>query len=183
LRNSCVLSDIIVNDAEKKRFILASLRNKIEKHCLGLDKNSFAPSLCYNNKFLGPFKDKSKVDENGKKFNDFFFISVFESDKIQITDFSYEIFPNFMANGHIFGLFYHERVTFNNSSNTYMESSPDILLENVKYLKNIGSAIQKVLIVKDGENEFNYLNNGILIQYSEGDECLKDKSKNLNFII
>ena len=58
----------------------------------------------------------------------------------------------------------------------YDTKQSNVVYQNIKTLKRIGNSIEKVSIVNDGNNKYTEIKNGILIEYSQGDSCIKDPS-------
>jgi hypothetical protein len=113
--------------------------------------------ICYGS-FMGPIK---KAESDG-----LFFISPFDSDSINITDFTYVRPDDANSLGYVFGLFPTNRINKNTQTLT---------VENTKVLESLG---RKISIVK----QFFYQNNsdicrdGFYIKYKEGSTCKANPS-------
>lgn len=163
-QNSCVLDQILIKDDSLLRFNLSPLKNLIDKNC-----NS--QSICYNQKFIGPIKNRNEKMNN--HYKEMFFVSLFESDEISITDFSYDkqLSNQNIRTGNIFGLFDNPVVNVTHSDIDYISSQSKSNYQSIKLLKNLATGIEKVYLVDDK------INNGVMIKYKEGDSCLQDPCK------
>jgi hypothetical protein len=163
-QNSCVLDKTLIKDDSLLRFNLSPLKNLIDKNC-----NS--QSICYNQKFIGPIKNKN--DKNKNHYKEMFFISLFEADKISITDFSYDkhLSNQDASIGHIFGLFDNPVVNVTHSDIDYISSQSKSNYQSIKLLKNLARGIEKVSLVDDT------INNGVMMEFRDGDSCLQDPCK------
>lgn len=160
----CQLLDVLHNRQNNLRFIIGGLRSNLDKIC-----ETDSSELCYNkHKFLGPVHDLSK--------NDVYFISFYQNDKISVEDFSYIKDKYSKDIGFIFGLFEHKSYT--QETNSQLLNSSYYLFNNIKKIKNLGSKMSKI-ILNPGRPEIQNMNPGVIIKYSDGDEC--QENHNLNY--
>jgi hypothetical protein len=153
----CNLGEFIHNKLYKSRYVLRGMKQQLEMDC---DDDT---EICYQN-FIGPIKG-----ENG-----LFFMSLFERDMINITDFSIINEDDDLNKGHIFGLMNLEDGMTGKSIKTEKGKN---LKNNIKIMKNMGSNIQKVFISRVLGNE------GLVLNYTNGDVCLIDDSQRYSTVL
>jgi len=147
------------------------------------------PRICpsdYNGKwykdFIGPIK------ELNNRFGLNFYLSFDESQKILIDELTVIGTKDFKNDGFVFGLFNQQsliyEVNFSNNTKEIINNSLENMKEfqfptNFKIIKNLGSIIKQIYLIRN----FHWKKHpGILIKYSDGDECLKNNSKLLIFL-
>jgi hypothetical protein len=130
--------------------------------------------LCYNDKFIGPIKEMNI--NSSDNFTTLYFVSLFEPDVINVTDFTYEQSLNDFTKGNLFGLFMKDSLEVSRDEKSLL-GGYKVGNRSVKVLKNIGRKIQKVRIFDKSIFNNHTLRDGIMIKYESGDFCLNDRSK------
>lgn len=124
------------------------------------------------NKFIGPIINQNEMVEHNiddNEDNDIFYLSLNNKDKLVVKDFTYAIENGICSSGHIFALF-----EFKNCTDPELHNSNDYqFTSHTKILKNIGSQIDKIILIP-GAPYFNNLNPGLAIKYSNGDVCMSN---------
>lgn len=156
--NKCNLLDVLHNKKHMLLFNLKELHKGFSRIC------NESSEICYKN-FIGPINDH--------KNHDLFFISFNEREKINVQDFSYILDTSspIKESGYLFGL-------FNNRNTKNIDDTDNIIkIDNIKILKNLGTKLDKVLLIPGIPYTHN-ISYGIMLNYKNGDICLDDPSKN-----
>ena len=172
--NKCILNEFLYHKDAKIKINLSPLKRYQKYLCK--KKSGY---LCYDNyNFIGPIKqnERNKEMKTLNKYNNpIFFISLFESSYLTLSDYSFtEIKKNNLNTnkGHIFALF--SPPTKSNALNKEKKDN-----QNLKI--TISKSIEKIHLISESLNAF--YKSGILIEYSEGEKCLFDNSKNFKAFI
>jgi hypothetical protein len=153
----CNLDSYIHNKLFKSRYVLRGMKEQLEIDC---DEET---EICYQN-FIGPIKGT----------NGLFFMSLFERDMINITDFTIINEDDDLTKGHIFALMNLEDGMTGKLIKTNKGKN---LKNNIKIMKNFGSSIERVYISRVLGNE------GLVVNYTNGDICLSDHSQRYSTVL
>ena len=168
----CYLNEFIFEKKNKIKFNLFPLKEYINILC-----EEQSGILCYDNSFIGPISfSNENLNLNSNNNNNFdrniFFLSLFETKEIDITDFTFKE-NNENKKGNIFGLFNSDNNFSSADSNLFINTK--VTIKNEKIKKNIAKGIKNVKIFGKSLNILERM--GLFIEYENGDVCIKDSSK------
>lgn len=164
----CQLRNIIHNKKYLMKFDLNELKNN--ESC---ERNKHQ---CDNNEIIGPIISKDIVNEG----NSLFFISLLEKKLFSLTDYSYKVSNDTKLKGHIFALFPYNEI---HKETFPLASSNSNIIYNIKQFRNIGSELDEAKILPGMHYHNIPIQNGIMLKYINGDNCIGDNSKNTSAYI
>jgi hypothetical protein len=168
----CYLNEFIFEKKNKIKFNLFPLKEYINILC-----EEQSGILCYDKSFIGPISlSNENINLNSNNNNidrNIFFLSLFETKEIEITDFTFKTENNENKKGNIFGLFNSENNYSSADNNLFINTK--VTIKNEKIKKNIAKGIKNVKIFGKSLNILERM--GLFIEYENGDVCIKDSSR------